>query len=81
MRYCFKLALSGLVLMGLTACINTGCEDYRAYRDVKASAPVKVPADLEQPDNESLAPRVTNENPDALRVRADGTCLDKPPKI
>jgi uncharacterized lipoprotein len=81
MKNHIKLLLAGLVLSGMGACANTGCNNYHAYRTAKAATPVQVPADLEQPDNESVAPAVTVTDPNKVHKRANGECLDKPPKL
>ena len=80
MRNCIKALFVSVILMSLTACVNTGCNDYQAYRSVKSSPPINVPDDLEQPDNESLAPEAT-ANADQLKLNSAGECLDKPPKV
>ncbi|NNM14698.1 MAG: hypothetical protein HKO58_10255 [Gammaproteobacteria bacterium] len=76
-----KLISTGILLAGLSACSTVHCNDYQSYRYVEAKAPVKVPADLPKPDNESVAPPVTINDRNNIHKRASGECLDKPPKI
>ena len=81
MKNTFKVMSAIFLMSGLGACVNNGCNDYQAYRNAKASSPITVPADLDQPVNESTAPEVTVADPNTLNKDASGACLDQPPKI
>jgi len=66
----------------LSACsISTGCDEYHQYRTTEAQTPVQVPADLEQPVNESTAPKATHSDASKVDRNAQGECLEKPPKL
>ena len=81
MKNCLKALLASLLLTGLGACAYTGCNDYQAYSYAKAAPPITVPADLDQPVNESVAPVVKVEDPNTLNKTSTGECLDTPPNI
>ena len=81
MKAIFKILIVSIGLLSLSACVNTGCEDYQSYRNAKSKAPVQVPSDLEQPDNEYLAPQVSKNDKTNIQKDASGNCLDKPPKL
>ena len=69
-------------LFALSACsVSTGCDDYHAYRYTNANVPVQVPADLQQPLNESTAPKTEATDPKTVDRNAAGECLEKPPKL
>ena len=74
------LLLSSLLV--LSACsVTSGCDDYHSYRHTKANAPVQIPADMEQPVNESTAPESTVSDPSIVDRNAAGECLEKPPTL
>jgi len=81
MKNWFKLLLSCCLLIGLSACVSTGCDDGHSYRYSQAQAPIQVPDDLEQPANKSTAPQVDTSDKTNIDRRANGECLEKPPKI
>ena len=80
-----KLLIKTLFLssvLALAACsVSTGCDDYHTYRYVKAQTPVNVPADLDQPVNESVAPKTETTDNDKIDRKATGECLEIPPKL
>ena len=81
MKAIFKTVILCIGLITLGACVSTGCEDYHSYRSADAKQPVQVPSDLEQPDNEYLAPQVTRKDKTNIQKDASGKCLDEPPKL
>ena len=52
-----------------------------SYRYTQVQEPVKVPADLDEPVNESTAPEAENADPNTIDRNAAGECLERPPKI
>ena len=81
MKAIFKTIIICIGLLSLSACTSTGCDDYHSYRSTDAKGPVQVPSDLEQPDNESLAPNVEAGDKTSIQKDSSGRCLDKPPKL
>ena len=81
MKAIFKSIIISICLLALSACVSLGCDDNQSYRSVEAKSPVQVPSDLEQPDNESLAPSVAAGDKTSIQKDASGNCLDKPPKL
>jgi len=81
MKIIVKTIVVSILLLTFSACVNTGCEDYHSYRSAEANAPIQVPADLEEPVNESLAPEVKSTDKNTIHKDASGNCLEKPPKI
>ncbi len=77
----FLRLVSISVLFMVSACsVTSGCDDYHSYRYVKAQNPLEVPANLEQPVNESTAPKATAD-PNKVDRNAAGECLEKPPTL
>ena len=81
MKAIFKTIIICIGLLSLSACVSTGCDDYHSYRGADSKGPVQVPSDLEQPDNENLAPRVATNDKTTIQKDASGNCLEKPPKL
>jgi len=81
MKLLLKITVMSGLLFSLNACSVIGCEDYHSYRAAESKTPVQIPADLEQPDNESIAPVVKTADKNTIHKDASGNCLDKPPKL
>ncbi len=81
MKAIYKTIIISLGALSLGACANVHCDDYHSYRNASSQGPIQVPSDLEQPDNEDLAPTVSVADKTTIQKDASGTCLEKPPKI
>ncbi len=81
MKAIYKTLIISLGALSLSACANVGCDDYHSYRGANSQGPIQVPSDLEQPDNEDLAPKVAVTDKTNIQKDASGNCLEKPPKI
>ena len=81
MKAIYKIIIVSIGALSLSACANVGCDDYHSYRSADAKTPIQVPADLEQPDNEDLAPTVSVADKTSIQKDASGNCLERPPKL
>lgn len=81
MRRYLTIFIAVVMLCMLSGCFsrgNSACNKQQEYQESDSIEPLKVPADLDQPDRSS-ALSIPEQPPEAKERDKDDPCLENPP--